>query len=72
MTKQYVICSASLIQIDIQVNPKDLKIETYKSSGAGGQHVQTTDSAVRIRHLPSGMYNTVSCGTVGDQCHLDI
>jgi peptide chain release factor 1 len=42
-------------EVDIQINPADLEFDTFRATGAGGQHINKTDSAIRIRHLPSGL-----------------
>ena len=57
--------------IDIDVNPNDIRIDTFRSSGAGGQHVNTTDSAVRITHNPTGIVVTSSLKSRLYQMEMD-
>src|SRR5579875_1335943 len=56
--RRHTSFASVFVSPEIEIKPEDIKVETYRSTGAGGQHVNTTDSAVRIIHLPTGVIAT--------------
>ena len=54
--------------LDVEIADDDIRIDTYRSSGAGGQHINKTSSAIRITHFPTGSEDTIDKGRLGEEC----